>query len=477
MASKNLLLWLIWLAATALLAGWLVTTLFDEGDVDKTMFLPGNTTSGHHQIEQVCTACHSESFADQDAVQAACEGCHAEALKTAKDDHPKSKFTDPRNADRIEVLDARYCVACHVEHRPEITHDMGVTVPADTCYLCHAEVATDRPSHKDMAFDTCTDAGCHNFHDNRALYEDFLLKHADEPTTDSEQRLLLSNLREIAEQLPGYPLDDYPLHPVSIAEQDIPEHVRVDGKIFEDWLASRHAQAGVGCGGCHTERESGEENWVDSPDHTACQGCHAGEVGGFLAGKHGMRLDIEKLGRELSPMTPAMARLPMKSSAAEKEVTCQSCHGAHRYETKTTAVESCVTCHDDEHSLAYFDSPHFDLWQKELTGEEPPGSGVTCASCHMPRLEKDYYWGTFVHHEVQHNQSDTLKPNEKMLRPVCMECHGLGFSIDALADDSLIRSNFATTPAVKVPSIDLAKERAGLGAASANTTDPTGETP
>ena len=71
--------------------------------------------------------------------------------KAAKDDHPKSKFTDPRNADRIAVLDARYCVTCHVEHRPEITSEMAVTVPADVCFLCHEGIAEERPSHEGMA--------------------------------------------------------------------------------------------------------------------------------------------------------------------------------------------------------------------------------------------------------------------------------------------------------------------------------------
>ena len=32
-----------------------------------------------------------------------------------------------------------------------------------------------------MGFETCASAGCHNFHDNRALYEDFLIKHANTP--------------------------------------------------------------------------------------------------------------------------------------------------------------------------------------------------------------------------------------------------------------------------------------------------------
>ncbi|NND68446.1 MAG: NrfA- nitrite reduction protein, partial [Halioglobus sp.] len=402
--------------------------------------------------------------ADHDAVQAACEGCHADALKAAKDDHPKSKFTDPRNADRIEVLDARYCVSCHVEHRPEITSDMGVTVPKDTCYLCHAEIAEDRPSHAGMAFDTCTSAGCHNFHDNRALYEDFLLKHMDEADTNFEARLLTSNLRGIAEQLPDYPLDNYPLAAVTLEAQDIPAGIVVEGHVLDEWLTSSHALAGVGCSGCHSAPGQENDTWIDEPDHNNCVACHAGEVGGFLSGKHGMRLDTEKLGRELSPMTTDLARLPMHPEAVGKALDCQSCHSAHRYDSADAQVQSCLGCHADEHSLAYIGSPHHQLWQQEQRGEAEPGSGVTCADCHMPRLEKDYYWGTFVHNEVQHNQSDTLKPNEKMLRPICMECHGLGFAIDALADGALINNNFASPPAVHIQSIDLARERAGIGA-------------
>ena len=55
----------------------------------------------------------------------------------------------------------------------------------DFCVACHSEgdqdVRWDRPSHADLAFDTCASAGCHNYHDNRALYEDFLVEHAGGP--------------------------------------------------------------------------------------------------------------------------------------------------------------------------------------------------------------------------------------------------------------------------------------------------------
>lgn len=460
MSKKNLLLWLLWLSLSAALTLYLVQRLSGQ-ETDKTVFLPGQTTNGHHQIEQVCSACHTGPYGDRDALQEACEGCHLESLKAAKDDHPKSKFTDPRNADRIAVLDARYCVTCHVEHRPGITHAMAVTIPKDTCYLCHSDIAQDRVSHEGMAFDTCTDAGCHNFHDNTALYEDFLLKHADEAPILYGETLLLPNLSEIAEQLPDYPLDDFPIEPVTLEQQALPAHVSPDAAEVSQWLASGHREAGVGCMGCHASLEDSAENsaWNPAPGHDVCASCHNGEVDGFLNGKHGMRLDLAKLGRELTPMSPGMARLPMKEGSHASELNCQSCHAAHGYETTYAVVDSCLGCHADDHSLAYRESGHYELWQQELAGELAPGVGVTCASCHMPRVEKDYYWGTFTHNEVQHNQSANLQPNEKMLRPVCLNCHGLQFSINALADPELIADNFARESAVHVPGIDMAKSR------------------
>jgi hypothetical protein len=60
---------------------------------------------------------------------------------------------------------------------------------------------------------------------------------------------------------------------------------------------------------------------------------------------------------------------------------------------------------------------------------------------------------------VQHNQGDTLQPNEKMARPVCLQCHGLAFTLDALADPELVAGNFRGAPARHVRSIDMALEK------------------
>lgn len=457
--NKNLWLWLIWLLLTLALTTYLVMKINNKA-ADKSIFLPGDTTHGHHQIELACGACHSESFADEEAIQESCMNCHGKALKDNDDKHPKSKFTDPRNAERVAILDARYCVTCHIEHNPEVTLEMGLTMPPDYCHLCHEKIAEERPSHEGMAFTTCASAGCHNYHDNQALYEDYLIKHLHQPDILEKQELPPDlNMDELAPVLPDYPSKNYPLERLKLVEADVPQEIEYDSEILYEWFDTTHANSGVNCTACHQETVDDKTAWTDTPDHKVCASCHGPEVDGFLAGKHGMRLDKERLKQELSAMTPALARLPMKKDAQHEGLGCNSCHEAHGYSTNEAKVQACLGCHDDEHSLAYLESPHHELWQQEQAGELPEHSGVTCATCHMPRIEKEFMDGMFYMGIVQHNQNDTLKPNEKMLRPVCMDCHGLGFSIDALADDNLIKNNFDGQPAIHIESMDMVEIR------------------
>jgi hypothetical protein len=177
-----------------------------------------------------------------------------------------------------------------------------------------------------------------------------------------------------------------------------------------------------------------------------------------------------RLAADLAPMRPGEARLPMRPEVSHTELGCSSCHQAHRFDVQVAAVDACLECHGDQHSLAYKQGPHFSLWKQEQDGEGEPGSGVSCASCHMPRVDFDVNdWMSRI--MVEHNQNATLSPNEKMIRPACLNCHGLAFSLDALADEALIENNFQGRPAVHVESMELAEadrqraeqERAGAG--------------
>ncbi len=465
--SKSRTYWLLWAIVSAALTGWLAYGMSFAKLSDsparataRSLFLPGQTTSGHHQIELACNACHTEAGGGREVLQDACVKCHGAELKEARDSHPKSKFTDPRNAERAAKLDAAYCVTCHVEHKPQMTNAMGVTLPNDYCHICHDDVAKERPSHKGMAFNTCASAGCHNFHDNRALYEDFLLKHAKDPARTEKPILPARDFGKRLDEFSDYPIARYPNVALTRDKADWGT-VPSNPKIMDGWLATSHAKAGVNCSACHElTAESGQKNWIDHPTQQVCTACHAAEVKGFTNGKHGMRL-----AQDLPAMTPSQAQIPMRKDAHDKKLSCITCHGAHRFDTRTAAVDACLTCHNDQHSLAYKTSSHYKLWQKEMSGAASAGSGVSCASCHLPRVE--FRTPDDVKRVlVQHNQNDTLRPNEKMIRPVCMSCHSLQDSIDALADRNLIEKNFTGPAQVHVRGIEMAVARDAAAAKS-----------
>lgn len=456
--SKYKRLWLAWGVLSVMALGYFAAGMWYDGAKTSPLLvparealLPGHTSHGHYQVELACEACHTDPFGGRDALQQACIGCHGAELEEADDSHPASKFNDPRNVERLEKLDAQQCVTCHVEHRPDMAREMSVTLPRDVCFHCHSGPEEMPPDHEGMAFDTCTNSGCHNFHDNRALYEDFLLRHAGDPALKEIRQLAMRDFHATKFEMMAYPQDRYPLRALAANEADAPA-AKQQGEAMAHWLASTHAANGVNCSACHGAASDAANTWNAKPDHNTCKTCHGPEVTGFLSGKHGMRL-----AQGLSAMRPEWARAAMNDDAHGRELSCSSCHDAHGVDTRRAAVDACEGCHADEHTRAYRQSKHFELWQQELAGKLPPGSGVSCASCHMPRLRMPTDDGSRM--VVQHNQNDTLRPNSKMLRPVCQSCHGLGFSIDAMADRALINRNFTGQPARHVESIDMAVKK------------------
>ena len=444
--------WFLWVVITLAIAGYFFSIIFYAED--KSELIIGDATHGHYQIEMSCSSCHTDAFGGKEVLQDACVTCHGDDLKVARDSHPKKKFTSPRNADLVNILDARYCVSCHTEHQSEQTHAMGLTLPQDYCFHCHEKVLEERDSHKDLAFDSCATAGCHNYHDNRALFEDFLAHSIDAPWVSGINELVAANAANKTAKK------------TSLATNQFLQKRQQHPEIEQEWLASQHADAGVSCNGCHTNT-SGE--WMEKPTFKQCESCHQDETTGFLAGKHGMRLAAG-----LEPLTPSMSPLPFKDDMLDAEHGCTSCHGPHNIDRKAAATTACMSCHDDQHTQAFNESPHGQLTQQALNNDIPWGQAVTCATCHMPRLlhgkensqvdvesiaNANSSAKSDVIVKVQHNQNDMLRPNEKMIRPVCMSCHSLSFSIDALADQALINNNFTGKPKNHVPSIDWAKQR------------------
>lgn len=208
---------------------------------EKQLFLPGKTSSGHYQIELACTGCHTPFGGVK---QQACLDCHGAGLDAALDSHAPSIFNDPRSFAMLEVVDATRCISCHSEHIADLTQDKAAHIPKDFCFPCHKDIAIERPSHKGMAADGCAASGCHNYHDNQALYEDFLAKHLD------EDRLLLgpSNAAVVMSRSAAVPAK--PKNVLTVNDQDGKNHSS-DKPVVQDWAGSRHAKAGVNCSDCH----------------------------------------------------------------------------------------------------------------------------------------------------------------------------------------------------------------------------------
>ena len=485
MSSKAVFLWV---GTTLLAAAYMAATMVVGGD--RRPLLVGRTTDAHHQIEMACETCHAAgpfagAAAAEQALNETCRNCHDDELNAAGDSHPRSMFRNPRMAAYWAALDARLCTSCHAEHRPEITRTGAVTVAMDFCVACHSEgeqdVRLERSSHAGLAFETCATAGCHNYHDNQALYEEFLVEHAGEPALKPEP-VHVATARLRARERPVGP---------ALGPDDAvtPEAAFADANVLTLWAGSGHAEAGVNCAACHAEDRPAEAGpaevaarWIEASSTGACKSCHEPQARSFARGRHGMRehpgiapprnpaTGLKRIGLSRAapaivadwladPVPPARmtvgeARLPMRADAdAHGALDCGACHEPHDVDTARAAVEACVSCHDDSHTRAYLESPHHRLWQAELSGEAPPGAGVSCATCHMPPAGRRDIIAT------NHNQNDTLRPNEKMIRSVCLDCHGLELSLDALADTALIERNFSGAPAVHVESVEWAVQR------------------
>lgn len=458
--------WFLCVLINLCIVGYFVTGLVAPASTIKSAWLPGETTHGHYQIELKCSACHDPTsepgdMSASDVMQDACIRCHGEQLEIADDTHPASKFRDPTNAVLLQTLNAQDCLTCHQEHLPERTSEMGVSLPVDYCWHCHEDVGDSRPSHVGMSHDSCATAGCHNYHDNRALYEKFLDSHYGEPDFidggSVPPRQTIATLKgSLAKSIRTSPDDWLALGP---KDADAPKTAMTDDKLMADWAETAHAAAGVNCGHCHAQKTNDAKEsvsdddpgtdaaWSNTVSLKTCGQCHQQQTDSFLTGKHGMRL-----GSGLSPMTPSLARLPMHSGAAHRQLDCNACHQGHRFDTGFAAAQACLQCHADDHSLAYADTAHAAAWANEQSGDAPAGTGVSCATCHLPRIEGEL--GTWVNHD----QNAGLRPNETMARQVCLNCHGLEMSLSSLADPHSKATCYGQAPDERTESVQMAHD-------------------
>lgn len=514
--KNNFLFWALWIVATVIGGGALAGFMFIGGP--RHLLLIGKTTSAHAQIELTCENCHTTGIVENFTVKKSkldktmtkvCLDCHQDEKKVSDDSHPPKKFRGAKAAKLRKQLNAQVCTSCHVEHTPEITNANALTLPPDLCVACHEKVGEERESHAGLGMLTCATAGCHNFHDNTALYENFLVKHAGGDWVKEHAVLPFASAERVTPALfatletsdPIANLRAYfdekdveddgkaaitALEKVLFAENAIaPEEYMTDDAIHA-WAGSAHALNGINCASCHVPEQAEstdlvalKEEWIEKPPIAVCADCHTNQANTFAEGKHGMR-HHPKLAKPRKPidedstlaflnfffkdeplpqMTVGESFLADKMKPSAHHLTignCGDCHKPHEVDLKVAAVESCASCHNDTHTQNYFNSPHYELWKAELAGTAGAGTGVTCADCHMPKLESNSEAKGFF---TTHNQNAYFSPNEKMIRPVCLSCHSLDFAIDALADPDLVEKNFNGRPSKHIESIDWAIKR------------------
>jgi hypothetical protein len=400
--------WWIWLGSSLLASlvlglgidfqvraeGALVTTV-------RAWFAPAQVFAGHAQFGLQCVACHGDvAMAGRQAMQDKCIACHPRNDDNrAENSHPRQKFEDPSNIDRLRQIDALHCATCHGEHRPAAAHHVGLSIPRDFCRACHADVAKDAPSHAGMDYSSCSNAGCHSYHDNRGTYRKLLQKHVDKPEPPDGRRAV--------------PARDF----ARLARQaGLPDNPHGRGRVGD------------------------------------CRPCHGVETSAFGRGKHGVRV-----ASGLGAMRPELSPLKFRADVQDHALDCRSCHEADRPDTRRAAVAACLACHDDEHSRAYVGSRHEQAWQLEMAGQAEAGTGVSCATCHMPRHVVDLGDGE-RRVVVDHDNSANVRPAIKPAR-VCLRCHSLQFTHDALADRALARRNYKGRPGGHVASIEMEARR------------------
>jgi predicted CXXCH cytochrome family protein len=411
---------------------------------DHSCFLPGTTSDGHHVFERACSSCHTPFRA---VANDRCVACHRAEL--ADDTHPASLFDDPRWAADLERIDAAHCVTCHREHR---VAPAGVTASRQVCFPCHDVEARRRPDHRGFSPASCGDAGCHNYHDNAFLNRAYLARHGREPAV-----LPVSRLAERREPPPaqGAGAPSLAAAPLGLASPPA---------LVAAWRASAHARQAVGCTRCHLD--SGR--LVRRPGESVCASCHGDQVGTFHTGTHGVRARLA-----LPPLGAADARLPMRREARERRrvLGCATCHDPHGVDTRRAAVEACLDCHDDRHSRSFAVSPHAALRRagarpaaaaspdRAAPGGAPGASTVTCATCHMPRVESIRQGRPWT--SVDHDNTATLRPPDRMVGRVCSRCHGVEFALASMLDRRLVDNNFKGRPAGRLESFVMLEALAG----------------
>ncbi|MBF0098057.1 MAG: hydroxylamine oxidoreductase [Magnetococcales bacterium] len=225
---------------------------------------------------------------------------------------------------------------------------------------------------------------------------------------------------------------------VYTGEECVECHAGVTPGIVKEWRSSRHAQAAspVSCPACH----GGDHQKLTFPTPQTCGACHPQRLAqmeeekkyGFPSHALAMERAVDSKHFADKPKAEVAACLQCHSVATK----CDSCHTRHRFDpAEARRPEACQTCHSGPphpDDLAYFSSPHGQLYQKEgatWDWSKPLRKGnyqtPTCAYCHMKdgnhQVADKAVWKFGIREVNPKTAENEIK--RKRWRETCADCH------------------------------------------------------
>jgi hydroxylamine dehydrogenase len=199
--------------------------------------------------------------------------------------------------------------------------------------------------------------------------------------------------------------------------------------IFQAWVNSKHAKAGVDCMTCHkSHAEAIPKKSAVEPQ--LCAKCHEQKHAQFQMGRHAVTWDRMVEHRQYQVLPD-----PLKKAFCERchniQQKCNSCHTSHAFNREEAREpETCKKCHTGlagSHDEMYASSLHGTIYAVEKNLTRAP----SCVSCHMPKGSHNISfgivydsWGDAVDKGGQPlSKEDQEKIRAQMVNEVCLQCH------------------------------------------------------
>ncbi len=235
-------------------------------------------------------------------------------------------------------------------------------------------------------------------------------------------------------------------------------HQKETRGIFQSWVNSKHARAGVDCITCHKSHEDAKPK-KSAVAPKVCGECHRENYAQFQDGRHSIAWDKMKE----HPQYQALSD-PLRKAFCERCHTiqgkCNSCHTSHAFNPdEAREPEACKKCHT---GLA---GPHDEMYASSLHGtvylvDKNPVRAPSCVSCHMVKGTHNISFGIVydsLGNPVDKNgkhlsikeQQDVRK---EMVQGVCFQCHIKSLTLERfeLADTVKQRAKALLDEAEKV---------------------------